>query len=99
MKKIRKILWNLKLGIEGNYLKYLSEVTKWQRLTKSQMLALQQDRLKMLLIHAYQHVPYYHTTLKEAEVINDNGQMTVRSILRIQKIFYLRFLANTAIQF
>lgn len=83
MEKIRKILWELKLAIKGNYLKYLSEVTHWQGLSGSQLQTMQQDRLKMLLTHAYFHVPYYHAILHEAMVVNENGQVNLDNFHRI----------------
>lgn len=48
-----------------------SEIKRYNRLPNIEKKAIQDERLKKLLIHSYNNVPYYTKTLREAGVVID----------------------------
>jgi phenylacetate-CoA ligase len=80
---VKKFILNLRLPLQGNSLKSLSQVVSWQRSNQNQLLELQQERLKRLLVHAYKQVPYYRNILREAEVVTDNEEIMLDNFHKI----------------
>ena len=75
MNYIRRKLMNALVSIQGKSLDRLRDLSKWQWLGKNEMMSLQKSRLKLLLSHAYNKVPYYHNLLKEYTLIDKNGRI------------------------
>lgn len=46
-----------------------------EKLSEQQIKELYEKQLKNLLLHAYQHTPYYRGVLKTSNVINDDGEV------------------------
>lgn len=58
-----------------NYLTLLKGLWKMKRqkeYSRQQMLALQEERLRQILVHAYQHSPYYRQVFWEAGITDEN---------------------------
>lgn len=49
--------------------KYIKEIEYVSRLSPEEVAKYQEEKLERLLLHAYEHVPYYHRVLPEAGVI------------------------------
>ena len=58
---------------QGNSLRHLKQLEDWQWLDRQQILALQQRRLRDLLVHSYRHVPYYREVLSATGVVDKSG--------------------------
>ena len=66
---------------EYNYLKTgdyptsekLNLLRQQQWLNQEELHALQSERLKTMLLHAHQHVPYYRPLLEKADVVDSTG--------------------------
>ena len=54
--------------------KYLSFMLKSQYWTRAQIEAFQNERLRALIVHAYNHVPYYHDVMVERGLTPDDIQ-------------------------
>jgi phenylacetate-CoA ligase len=83
MKNFRNFLWKQILSFRGNTLRNLNQVERWQWLDQKQMHALQQERLGRLLLHSYNHVPFYRHVLGNAGVVDDDGKVNVRNFSQI----------------
>src|SRR5512135_1361952 len=71
--QLRKLVWQMRLGLTGNALRNLRQLQKWQRLDSDQTRELQRSRLERLLVHASIHVPYYRQVLAAAGVADERG--------------------------
>lgn len=69
--------WRKPLIFAGLYLtgskipRYLREIERVSRLSQDEIKESQDEKLKKLLLHSYQNVPYYHKILPESGVIID----------------------------
>lgn len=61
----------------GRTLRALKILEQEQWLDRGKVDQLQVERLSNLLLHAYEHVPYYHRTLRETAVIASNRRVQV----------------------
>jgi phenylacetate-CoA ligase len=83
MTSLKRFLWKVRLSLMGNIIRTFDEYKRLQWLKREEMNALQQDRLKNLLIHAYQHVPYCHEVLLKAGVIQNDQSVNLQNFSRI----------------
>ena len=60
---------------QGNVLRLLRELRRWQGLDRSESESLQQRHLESLLRHAHDHVPYYRGILRDADVVSGDGRI------------------------
>jgi len=77
-KVVRGFASRLRLAVTSDVLGKLRQLYRWQWLNRAQTYALQQDRLRHLLLHAYHHVPYYREVLTSAGVANDSGTVNLK---------------------
>lgn len=77
MISFKRFLWKTRLG--GNIVKTFDTYKRLQWLKKEEMKALQQDHLKKLLIHSYQHVPYYRWVLHKSDVMHDGHSVNLQN--------------------
>lgn len=49
---------------------YLEEIDQVSRMSREEIVRYQEEKLKLLLLHAYRNVPYYHRILPESGVIS-----------------------------
>ncbi len=69
--------WRKPLIFAGLYLtgskipRYLREIERVAKLPQNEIEGYQNEKLKQLLLHSYQNVPYYHKILPESGVIID----------------------------
>ena len=49
---------------------YLKEIDQVSRMSREEIVRYQEEKLKLLLLHAYRNVPYYHRILAESGVIS-----------------------------
>ncbi|MFA5075829.1 MAG: hypothetical protein WC480_00200 [Patescibacteria group bacterium] len=54
----------------------------FEKMSGAKQQQYQQDKLKEILLHAYNHVPYYHKILSESGVV-DNGQVNLDNFNQI----------------
>jgi len=71
MNSLRRFIWNFWLRATGTSQEAADELQKWQRLDVDQARKHQAQKLKRLLSHAYEHVPYYRDVLREAGVVQN----------------------------
>ena len=83
MKFIKKFLANLRFYLLSDVLGNLHKLERWQWLDKDGSTAMQQQRIKNLLLHAYYHVPYYQEVLKRSGVIDSAGAVDLNSFGQI----------------
>ena len=83
MKNIKKFAWEKILDLKGDITQTFHAYEQWQWLDEEQTHALQQRRLATLLLHAYQHVPYYRQVLAKAGVADDTGRISLENFARI----------------
>ena len=76
MSMLRRLVWQARLKAGGKTLDKLAQLRQMQSLDKAAFESLQKDRLKALLDHAYQHVPYYRE-LFDAHNLVVKGEVTV----------------------
>jgi len=62
--------------------KYLREIEELQYKPQEEIKKYQEEKLKRLLLHAYENVPYYNKVLKESEVVI-NGDVNLDNFSRI----------------
>lgn len=71
--------WRKPLIFAGLYLtgskipEYLKEIEELQYKPQDEIRRYQKNKLKQLLLHAYENVPYYNRVLKESEVVTDGN--------------------------
>ncbi|MBN1257580.1 MAG: phenylacetate--CoA ligase family protein [Planctomycetes bacterium] len=63
--------------------RHLQNLKEWQWLPPGQLQPICEQRLRDLLAHAGKHVPYYAEVLRQAEVIDSNGQVNLENFSRI----------------
>lgn len=73
MSFIKGALWRLRLGLHGASLEHLRELRQWSDLDADRVAQIQRARLASLLLHAYQHVPYYREHLGSTGVVDAQG--------------------------
>jgi phenylacetate-CoA ligase len=78
MEIIKKSISLFRLGVLSNVLENLRKLEAWQWLDRDQLVNMQNMRLKRLLLHAYQHVPYYRGILSQAGVAKPNRDIDLR---------------------
>ena len=83
MTYLKSFLWNKVLMLRGDILGNYRTMDRWQWLDQERSMALQQERLKILLAHAFRHVPYYRKVLLEAGAIGDNGHIHLERFTQI----------------
>ena len=96
MSIIRKYLWNIILRVDGNTLRNLASLSKWQWLDSEASVSLQQQRLKKLLIHAYNNVPYHRRILSVSHTVSDSGDVNLRAFSDVPFLTKDTILANFA---
>jgi phenylacetate-CoA ligase len=80
--------WRKPLIFAGFYLtgskipEYLKEIEELQYKTRDEIKRYQEEKLKRLLLHAYENVPYYNKVLRESEVVID-GNVNLDNFSRI----------------
>lgn len=67
---IRKILWNIYMQKKGKAFSKYCTLKRYNRLPRREKQIIQEKRLKEVLLHAYQNVPYYTKVLANSGVIN-----------------------------
>ena len=83
MKLIKKFFSKLRLASRSNVFDNLRKLESWQWLDNEQATALQQQRIKNILLHAYYHVPYYSNLLRSSGVIKKSGAVELKSFGQI----------------
>ncbi|WP_276353941.1 phenylacetate--CoA ligase family protein [Cohnella caldifontis] len=68
MNVLKQKLYRTQLNNQGNTMRNLALLSRWQWLDERRMAAMQRQRLSDLLIHAYHYVPFYRQRLEEAGV-------------------------------
>ena len=80
--------WRKPIILAGLYLtgskipKYLKEIEELQYKSQDEIRRYQEEKLKELLSHAYENVPYYNKVLRESEVVID-GDVNLDNFSRI----------------
>jgi len=69
MKAIKQEIYKAALGNQGKIMEHFKRLNEWQWLSEQEVKDLQRKRLTDLLLHAYQHVPYYRKILRESGVV------------------------------
>lgn len=67
---IRKILWNIYMQKKGKAFSKYCALKRYNKLPQKEKQNIQEKRLKDILLHAYQNVPYYTRILSNSGVIN-----------------------------
>jgi len=62
--------------------KYLKEIKRIEKLSREELKRYQEEKLKKLLLHAWENVPYYKKVLSESEVVVD-GKVNLNSFDKI----------------
>ena len=62
---------------------YLREIKSLEKLSAAEIKKYQEEKLKKLLLHAYQNVPYYHKLLVKVGVIDRSGQVQLQNFSKI----------------
>jgi phenylacetate-CoA ligase len=79
----RKPMISLLSLLQGSKrMKYYNEIIRYSRMTEPELKKLQEDKLKKLLLHAHDHVPYYKEVLSESGVVR-NGKVDLKNFERI----------------
>lgn len=65
---------------------YLKEIESLEKLSHEEIKKYQAEKLEKLLLHAYQHVPYYHKILPKVGVIDKNGQVKLENFHKIPSL-------------
>lgn len=60
----------------------LKEIKRIEKLPEGQIRKIQERRLKRMLFHAYNNIPYYHKILSEAKVVV-NGKVNLKNFDKI----------------
>lgn len=63
-------------------MKYYNEILKYEKLSEKELRDLQEEKLKKILLHAYEHVPYYKEILPNSGVIKD-GKVYLENFSKI----------------
>mgnify|MGYP006307544727 CR=1 FL=1 len=92
---IKKFLTEANLSLNGHSLRYLKELKYWQWLDYNHCLSLQEDRLKYLFLHAYNHVPYYRETLSKCSAIDSTGEVNLNYFKRIPLLDKAKIRSNS----
>ncbi|MFS0555436.1 phenylacetate--CoA ligase family protein [Brevibacillus sp. 179-C9.3 HS] len=83
MINFKEIAWKKQFSLNGNTLYYLDRLQQWQWLSSDKILQLQQEKLRGLLLHAFKHVPYYRSILREVDVVSANGTVQLNNFSQI----------------
>lgn len=83
MINLKEIAWKKQISLRGSTLQYLERLQQWQWLGSGAILQIQQEKLRNLLLHAYQNVPYYRSILLEANVIAANGMVQLENFTHL----------------
>ena len=75
--------WTLKSMWSSDSLKDLRYLREWQWLDDERIASLQRERVKALLLHASQHVPYYRRIFAEVGVMPRAGEIDVDGFSQI----------------
>jgi len=73
----------LRIALTSHALQRLRLLKRWQWLDESRSMDLQKKRLRKMLRHAFDHVPYYRKTLKQAGVVDDSGRVDLELFSKI----------------
>jgi phenylacetate-CoA ligase len=79
----RGVLKLHELATRRRILKRLDELNRTQWLGRDELLALQRDKLQRLVEYAYQYVPYYRRTFKQAGFHPDDLRKDLASLRRL----------------
>lgn len=80
---MRNSLIKTRLIIQGKTLSYLNELSDQQWLDKERIKLIQRQKIQKLLLHAYNHVPYYQKILQESQVIDNKGYVNLKNFTKI----------------
>lgn len=61
----------------------LREIKSLEKLSRNELKKYQEEKLKTLLLHAYQNVPYYQKVLKKAGIINNKEEVVLKNFNKI----------------
>ncbi|MBA7472575.1 Phenylacetate-coenzyme A ligase [subsurface metagenome] len=72
-KIVRNLFMPIADRLKGmNTMRYLKELERSQWLSRGEIEALQQEKLKQLIKHSYQNVPYYHEVFTKMKIKPDD---------------------------
>jgi phenylacetate-CoA ligase len=83
---IRGALWTQFESRRNKTVPYLNQISEWQWLDSEQAVALQQERLTSILLHAHKHTPYYRSLLGNAGVITPSGSVDLSRIPHVPAV-------------
>lgn len=78
----KPLIYILSLLEGSNRINYYKRILEYEKLSSSDLETMQKEKLKNLLLHAYQHVPYYRRELKKAKVVVD-GKVNLSNFHKI----------------
>lgn len=79
---LRAAAWRLRLRFFGRTLDHLESMKRLAQAPRAEVEAFQQARLRRLLLHAYDKVPYYRETLAAAGVVK-KGRLDLDNFTRL----------------
>lgn len=82
MIRLRRALWNARLGGFGRAPEFLAELRRLETATASQVAVIRDERLSQLLRHAYAKVPYYREHLEASGVVTSD-ELDLRNFHRL----------------
>jgi phenylacetate-CoA ligase len=68
---LHRELWQLRLRLGGSALENLAVMQRWATLDAQEVSSLQLEKLRLLLKHSHQHVPYYRDLLESHGVVRN----------------------------
>jgi len=82
-KTIVNYLYRINLSFRGNCLKNFNHLKELQWYDPDQVLLLQKEQLKKLLIHTYKNVPYYRKHLNNVGIMKENGDANLENFMHL----------------
>ncbi len=80
---MRKLFQKVFLQSQADSLKNLKKGEKWQWLNNEQLNVAMEKKLKVILSHSYNHIPYYRKILFEKKLIKESGEVDLDRFFEI----------------
>lgn len=75
--RIRGSLWEISLWLTENRLENLQKLKQWEQFGPAETRQLQQNRLRALLDHCHENIPYYRSMFKDRGIVSEDGYIDI----------------------
>lgn len=85
---MKEINWRKPIIIFGGWvqgskrIKYLKEILSYENLSEEALKRMQKEKLEKLILHSYEHIPYYREIFEKIELVKD-GMVNMNNFTKV----------------